>query len=119
MAKTLKDLALWASKAKKDIAEAGSQVAIELAEKMVAELVEDTPVDTSLALSNWQASVDRASDFSIPAYAKGRRGSTAAQSRNMAKTAAEFNIFDKKPGQPIYINHNLEYIEDLNNSYNS
>lgn len=87
----------------------------EVALKMLDTLVNSTPVDTSKALSNWQASIDTPIDTPRNAIAEGSRGSTRSQSAAIAYALGEIQIEKFKLNQVIHITNNLEYIEGLNN----
>lgn len=87
----------------------------EVALKMLDTLVNSTPVDTSKALSNWQASIDTPIDTPRNAIAEGSRGSTKSQSAAIAYALGEIQIEKFKLNQAIHITNNLEYIEGLNN----
>lgn len=95
-------------------AEVTNNVSIEAAELILNDLLTVTPVDTSKALSNWQASLDVEPDTILPAYYPGAFGSTAIISREAALEAAQKIFAAKKPGQRLYISNLLPYIRRLN-----
>ena len=84
-----------------------------VARSIVHYLINITPVDTSQALSNWQAGDGFPVTFPIRAYSIGQGGSTKASSA--AKAYAEaLEIIDRaKPGEPIYLSNVLAYIKRL------
>lgn len=91
-----------------------NKLAQEVATEVVTDLIEVTPVDTSNALSNWQVRLGNATRATIEPYFPGIFGSTHGQSTNAATLAALAVIQGKKPGKPLYISNNVDYIEKLN-----
>lgn len=87
---------------------------IRFAARVLRNLLEDTPVDTSAALSNWQVSVGVATRSVIPAYISGDRGSTQSQSIKTALLVGTGRLKSVKPGETIYISNNIRYISGLN-----
>jgi hypothetical protein len=80
-------------------------------------LVENTRVDTGLARSNWQGTLDVPAAGTIPPYAPGRRlglaetaNANAAKSQLRATTAR----FDLDRNRTIFITNNVPYIGLLN-----
>ena len=57
-----------------------SKKAVDAALAIVGDLLFETPVDTSRALSNWQVSLDAPINYSIQAYYMGDQGSTQVAS---------------------------------------
>jgi hypothetical protein len=102
---------------KKDLPERSNNLTIEVAEKVVQQLVDSppdgTPVDTSQAMSNWQGSVGSPTRSFIPAHAEGEKGSTAGISRANVMVALLASLRSRKAGQPIYISNNAPYIRRL------
>lgn len=91
-----------------------SNMSVEVAKVILADLLARTPVDTSTAISNWQVGLDRPIFSSIPAYFPGKGGLTAQASREAAWRAA-LSILDlKQPGQQLFIGNALPYIRKLN-----
>lgn len=78
-------------------------------------LVNNTPVDTSKALSNWQASIGAPIDSTRNAIAEGKAGSTRSTSAAVAFALGEISINKFTVGSVIHITNNLPYIEGLNN----
>lgn len=80
-------------------------------------LVENTRVDTGLARSNWQGTLDVPATGTIPPYAPGRKlGLAETANANAAKaqlrsTAARFDI---STNRAIIITNNVPYIGILN-----
>lgn len=110
----LRDLARWSNALPDRIEKAASRIAADTATAMVTYLIAKTPVDTSEALSNWQAALNAPPAFGIPAIYEGERGSTAVQSSNAALRAAKRAIAEKRPGEQIYLSNLTPYIIDLN-----
>lgn len=94
--------------------ELASQKAVNAALVMLHYLLFITPVDTSRALSNWQAGLGAPPRFFRPAIFQGRFGSTQEASANEAYAEAKAILARKKPGEPIYISNNAPYIGKLN-----
>lgn len=84
---------------------------------VVEYLTDETPVDTSRALSNWQVSLGRPFMYDIGPYAEGIWGSTKAVSREQAIATARYLLSMRKPGQTIYISNNVPYIRRLNTGW--
>lgn len=97
--------------------ENASQASVNVALAIVKELVNETPVDSSQALSNWQVALGSAVQFSIDPYYTGVRGSTQELSAVAAIAAAQMTLKGKKPGQDIIISNVLPYIRRLNEGY--
>lgn len=91
----------------------GARCAVETALMMELTLVRETPVDTSLHLSNWQASLDVPFDNEIEAYFEGSFGSTRKESGDAALFVAKNNIQSKKPGETIFLSNNGPVIREL------
>lgn len=85
----------------------------EVAEAVLSHLVENTPVDTSKALSNWQVSVNSPITNTTTAYVQGSEGDSkdASVSRGLAEGMQI--IKSRLDGEDIYITNNLDYIKDL------
>lgn len=114
MAKTLIDLANSLDKLVATIPQQISEGATNVALSVVTDLVWNTPVDTSNAVSNWVVSLDVPSRTEIPPHTLGSFGSSHYASATEAINAAQRILRTKKPGQKIYISNNAPYIRDLN-----
>lgn len=114
MAKNLLDLADSMEATIAAIDNAASKTAVKAAIAIVGNLTDVTPVDTSNALSNWVANPAYPLTWEIAPHFRGMYGSTQASSAAAAMADAEVNLARKKPGEPIYINNNADYIGDLN-----
>lgn len=114
MPKSLLDLANDLDQKNKNVKQAASEAAKKLALIALERLVNETPVDTSTALSNWQISVGIPATSFIDAYVPGYLGYTASASIRQAIAVGKANLETKKPGQTIYLTNNTPYIRDLN-----
>lgn len=114
MAKDLTYLAESMGKLSVKIEKEASRAAIETALAIVGNLVQVTPVDTSNAISNWQTSLDSPITNEIRPYYPGHAGSTQTESAVGALEQSHDALSFKKPGQPIWIANNADYIRDLN-----
>lgn len=89
--------------------EAKARVALAILKQLVA----DTPVDTSQALSNWRVGTG-STPPPIPAYYAGAQGSTRAASLAAAISAAEAAIAANKTADVLVIFNAVPYIRRLN-----
>lgn len=105
-----------------------NSTAMEVANTILLDLTEVTPVDKGDALSNWQASLDAPVNAPIPAFAPSPRGRMvegrwthtvspeATREANAPATLAAGKIIieGKQPGQPVFLTNVLPYIQGLN-----
>lgn len=80
-------------------------------------LVDNTRVDTGLARSNWQGTLDVPASGVIPPYAPGRRlglAETANANAAKAQLRSTTNLFDITSNRAIFITNNVPYIGILN-----
>lgn len=117
MSGTLLTLAESLEKRAGDIAEQANELKIKAAGEMLEYLVNETPVDESTALSNWQASVGRPVGAEVPAFVVGSQGSSAGVSRAAAIQEGKARIALAKPGEPIYLSNLVPYIRRLNQGW--
>lgn len=111
----LLDLARLAEKQKVAYETAANEAAISLAIDLVTHLVNETPVDTSLAESGWLATLHKPSEVRLhEPLVRGKHGSTAAASAKEAIRRAVDVIKRKKPNESLYIVNNTPYIGRLN-----
>lgn len=110
----LLDLAARLEAKAKSIKSVASDRAVFAAKELLRTLVYQTPVDTSVARSNWQISIGKPLFNYIDAYEYGSFGSTAAVSSQAAISVGNEKLKEKKPGQSIFITNNAPYIRDLN-----
>jgi hypothetical protein len=111
---TLQQFAAKMEKMPERIKEAVSDVTSKMVMQMVVELGESTPVDTSQAISNWQANIGSPrSDFVGPHFA-GSGGSTYGASLTKTVGIAAGKTAIRRFGQPVFISNNAPYIRNLN-----
>lgn len=91
------------------------RVVREVANAMLETLVKGTPVDTSQALSNWQAEIGSANTNRILPHVSGFRGSTRAASVAIAIALGRTIIQGYAIGSQIHLANALPYIQGLNN----
>jgi hypothetical protein len=91
----------------------------EVGTAVITALVNTTPVDTSQALSNWQASFGAPNAPSRPPISPGLAGSTRASSASAAIAQAQ-GVFAITPARaPLFISNSLPYIVPLNEGSSS
>jgi len=78
-----------------------------------------TPVDTGVARSNWQASLNGPVARDIPAYSPGEGGSSGGANAQAAIQQAQDTIADFDGEGEIYISNPLPYIGSLNDGSSS
>lgn len=113
--KTLLDLANDVEAYAKNLGDANSKRAVAVAMVLLDRLVYGTPVDTSLALSNWQVTLNAPASNVIDAHVPGFLGYTLAPSARAAIDAGASALANKKPGDTIYVTNNTPYIIQLEN----
>lgn len=82
-------------------------------------IVENTPVDTGYARSNWTPELDRAFEGLLPARVPGEQGSTAAENAAATIEAGTPTIeaFDIAANREIHITNNAPHIQPLNDGH--
>ncbi len=90
------------------------RVTKEVAKEILETLVDNTPVDTSQALSNWQVSVGGPVSSMRAAFVVGSKGSTRSISASATKVDGNQRVEAFTLGTPIHITNNLSYIQGLN-----
>lgn len=110
---SLKDLADRLNLLADKVEAAPNKVAASFTLALIEELTDNTPVDTSKALSNWLLSLDEPLLMDLDAYHEGIFGSTALASKAEVMKHAHTIAARKKPGETIYINNAAPYIMDL------
>lgn len=98
----------------KDITNVTNDIKKTLAQEILLRLVNQTPADTSKAISNWQVSLANAKWREVKPYFVGKKGSTADRSAFTAYEIGNRIISRAKVGESIYITHDLDYITLLN-----
>jgi len=73
-----------------------------------------TPVDTGMAVSNYQVGINASPSGVLPPHVPGKFRSTALENLNATIAAGASIIDSSKPGDAIHITNNLDYIGDLN-----
>lgn len=101
------------------IDKAASNVAVSVVKAIDRDVVPHTPVDTTEALSNWQAALNAPINFRLPAIFPGEHGSTAAASQSAAISYVDRTLAAKKPGEPVYLSNLAKHIVPLNNGTSS
>ena len=85
-----------------------NEVTKEVARNVMKEVLENTVVDTSQAISNWELQLDTPNKSFIDAHFQGSRGSTAEASESESLSLAEANLATRKLGQDIFITNNIK-----------
>ncbi|MFG1289469.1 HK97 gp10 family phage protein [Xanthobacter versatilis] len=82
-------------------------------------VVENTPVDTGMARSNWTLELDRAFEGLFPARVPGEKGSTAEENATATIEAGTPTIeaFDIAANREIHITNNAPHIQPLNDGH--
>lgn len=112
--RNLNDLAKVLERKAAAIEAAASKTAVDVAVAIVRHLAYNTPVDTSQALSNWITTLGSPASGTIGPHTPGIFGSSQVASAETTIAQAISILANKKPGQPIYIVNNLDYIVGLN-----
>ncbi len=109
---TLSDLAKRMTALRAGLATAGLDTKKAVAIAVLDSVLENSPVDTSLFVSNWQAgsSVAALRD----AFALGKGGSTREASVAAARAAGVAAINASRPGEPVVISNPVPYGQYLN-----
>src|SRR5215217_6794824 len=97
-----------------EVNEFGNKLKVEAATEMLEYLTEQTPVDTSEAISNWQIGIGRPVMSEIEPYAKGKKGSTKSVSRAAAIHVGKEKLLGAKPGVAVYLSNLAGHIGFLN-----
>lgn len=96
----------------KKISVENNELAKDIAFKVMRNVTGGTVVDTSKAVSNWVATLDKPHDGEIEAHVKGKGGSTEGESIEIAILRSNNAITSKKSGQPLFV------VNDINgNAY--
>ena len=82
-------------------------------------VVENTPVDTGMARSNWTPELDRAFEGLFPARVPGENGSTVEENAAATIEAGTPTIeaFDITANREIHITNNAPHIQPLNDGH--
>lgn len=85
-----------------------------IAQEGLSVIADNTPVDTTLAVSNWQVSTTSPLQSQIgPAVPNSKFGSGAAAARAVVKTRAAGKLTGARSLKNIYITNNVPYITVL------
>lgn len=101
------------------IEQGASNVVVSVVKAIDRDVVPHTPVDTTEALSNWQASLNGKPGFGLDAIYPGKAGSTAAASQGAAISHVDRTLKDKRPGEPVFLSNLAPHIVPLNNGTSS
>lgn len=108
---TLRDLAAQMRALNSQVVGGSSGVQKAVAVVVVDYLIDNSPVDTGTAVSNYHIGAGTAQQAP---YAPGEKGSTAEANRAAAKAAAHAAIAAVPDGSPIVISNPVEYVGYLN-----
>lgn len=125
----LLDLAKFMNSLGNRIVSKANDAAITVTATIFKDVLQQTPVDTGTALSNWQVTLDQPATAVLPAWFPSPKGRVIAgfwkhkvdpQITFQTNAPATYDVaryvwLAKKPGQPIFITNNVDYIGDLNN----
>lgn len=97
-----------------EVEAAVNRIVVLAGREIAKEVIALTPVDTSLALSNWKGALGSPASGTRQAVSPGKFGSTADASGAAAQTSVWKAISGRVSGQDIWISNDLPYINDLN-----
>lgn len=92
---------------------------IEAAFAFFERVVDETPVDSGKAVSNWKLGLNFAPRTQRGAIIPGKNGSTADANREAVKQEALEVVVRAKEGHVIYVTNNVPYIDRLNGGYSA
>ena len=87
----------------------------ETALAMLKAYANHTPIDTGVAVSNYQISINSPGAEYKPAHVPGKYRSTASENIRATIALGETVLKSSKPGDSIHITNHIEYIGDLDN----
>lgn len=114
MAKDLFELADKIENYTDRVEKSASDCAKNAAIAIITNLAQNTPVDTTQALSSWIVTLDSASSLRNPPHVFGRHGSTKSESAKIMIDLGIKALQPKMPNQDIYIVNNQHYVVYLN-----
>ena len=76
-------------------------------------LTDETPADTSKAVSNWRVGLGFPSTIVIEPHVPGHFGFTHLRSERIANAIGKAIIRLKKPGEKLFVSNNVDYIRPL------
>lgn len=112
--KTLYHLSLYVNRISRQISDQSAKYVKAAARAVLVDLAKITPVDTSLAVSNWTVGIGYSPVNLIPPHVPGSKGSTAAASRAQTIAYGRQMINMYKSRQVLHISNNIDYITLLN-----
>lgn len=117
MASSLLTLAKRFERRASGLRQNASDLSVQVVDAIVRELVSNTPVDSSQALSNWQVALSTPAQARLDAFYTGEKGSTQEISAAAAMAAARAILRSKKPGVDVIVSNVVPYINRLNEGY--
>lgn len=97
-----------------DINELIERSVVNITLEILKDLLNNTPVDTSRAISNWRVSLTGPIRNEIEPYVEGQNGSTKNIAIANAIGEAAGILAARRVGQPIYLGNAVPYIVQLN-----
>ena len=114
MAITLRRLASNLESLTDQLGEGANELKQKVATAILRDLLENVPVDTTAALSNFQVSLQTPRLSEIGARIPGKQGSTREASLAATETEALRVIAGSSAGEVIYITNTVDYLKYLN-----
>lgn len=102
-----------------ELDERSAKAAVAIADAILVDVAQTTPVDTSQAISNWQVALDNPPQGAVPSHFPGAGGSTEAVSEERSISLGRKVLQEKKEPGAIYISNVLPYISRLNEGYST
>lgn len=90
-----------------------------VATKFLETVVDQTPVDSGKAITNWLVGVGYSPRGYYESLYPGTEGNTATANRRAAKSEGKAKIKSRTTGRTIYIANNAPYIQRLNDGYSA
>ena len=112
---SLKTLANRMERLNRQLPRQVNEIARDVATVVLHTIIRETPVDTSLAISNWQVGLGEANMSNIPTNFPGIGGSTRSQAYAETLAVGRVYIAGKRPGMELHISNGLEYIQKIDN----
>ena len=110
--KSLKTFGKQAIAASKNLPNDVNQIKIDSSIQTFNKLMRVTRVDTTKAISNWTIQTPYRENVQREAYFPGKGRSTFSQSFALASRREPPKAMRAKPGMPIYISNDLDYVEN-------
>lgn len=114
MPRNLNDLGKMFDRLPRELKTAASMAAVSASRVIIKDLSNNTPVDTTKAVSNWIVTLKSPATGEIGSHVPGRKGDTKTPSALQTYSAAVAILASKKPGQVVYITNNVDYVKLLN-----